>query len=141
MNVLDVTRMLDINRYGRVFVDATEPELLYRDRSLLAAEHNLGFLRRCVEGFRYVNFAAQASGRIYLRIESGTAVLIDPAPLQAALRDPDTLAGVTTVVPTALGDDIATAERAQYLRRHGADADRSDTAPTLGVWGDAAGIE
>ena len=93
VNVLDVKGMLDIDRYGRVFVDAAIPERLYRDPEVLRAEHNVGFLKRCVEGFRRVNFAAQASGRIYLRIESGVPVWIDPEALQAAIADADTRAG------------------------------------------------
>ena len=32
---LDVERMLDIDRYGRISIDATAPELLYRDRACL----------------------------------------------------------------------------------------------------------
>jgi hypothetical protein len=137
VNVLDVRRMLDIDRYGRVFVDATTPESLYRDRDLLAAEHNTSFLRRCVAGFRHVNFADQASGRIYLRIESGNAVWFDPVPLQAAIRDPDTLAGVRAVAPLALRGEVAEAERPLTLARADCGAnDSSNVEPTLGVWGD-----
>ena len=77
VNILDVRGMLDIDRYGRVFVDAASPAELYRNPELLRAEHNVGFLKRCVEGFRRVNFAAQASGRIYVRIEAGVPVWVD----------------------------------------------------------------
>lgn len=142
VNVLDVRKMLDIDRYGRVFVDATCPEMLYRDRSLLAAEHNLGFLRRCIEGFRHVNFAAQASGRIYLRIESGVPIWVDPVCLQAAIRDPDTRAGVREVACGALDGRVSAIDRPQYLRRYGAGEreQRLDGAhvriATLGKWGD-----
>jgi hypothetical protein len=58
-NVLSVKGTLDIDRYGRVDVDAANPERLYADRRLLGAEHNTGFLRRCMQGFRTVNFAEQ----------------------------------------------------------------------------------
>src|SRR6185437_4065081 len=70
LHVLDVGRMLDIERFGRVNVDAHSPQTLYPDRRLLAPEHNLGFLRKCVEEFREVIFADQSSGRVYLRIVS-----------------------------------------------------------------------
>jgi hypothetical protein len=131
VNVLDVKRMLDIDRFGRVVVDATAPEFLYRDRRLLAAEENVNFLKRCVEGFRRVNFADQASGRVYLRIESGMPVSVDPAALEAAVRDPDTLAGVRAVAPGALSGRISTADPPEELCGGG------DRAPTLGVWGHA----
>ena len=62
-----------------------------RDRTRCSRRSgNLGFLRRCIEGFRYVNFGIQSSGRIYLRIEGGVPVMLDPSALQAAFRDPDT---------------------------------------------------
>jgi hypothetical protein len=139
VNVLDVACMLDIDRYGRIFVDATAPELLYRNRELLAAEHNTSFLRRCVEEFRRVNLADQASGRIYLRMESGMPVSMDPEALQAAGRDPDTLAGVRAVASGALRGEVAAADRPQYLHaRHGGLATGSAGAPTLGQWGDDA---
>jgi len=131
VNVLDAARLLDIDRYGRVFVDATGPEFLYRDRELLAAERSTSFLRRCVEEFRYAAFADQASGRVYLRMESGRPVSIDPEALQGAVRDPDTLAGVRAVAPGALRGQVAAADRPQYLRAHGG------AAPTLGQWGGA----
>jgi len=133
INVLDVGRMLNIDRYGRVCVDATSSELLYPDRNLLAAEHNVRFLRRCVEEFRYVNFADQASGRIYLRIEFGIPVLVDAAALETAVRDLDARAGVRAVAPRALSGGIASADRPHNLR----DGD-GDSMPTLGVWGEAA---
>jgi len=131
VNILDVRSLLDIDRYGRVNIDATSPDFLYPDRGMLSAEHNLSFLRRCVEGFRHVNFADQASGRVYLRIESGVPVLVDPAALEAAIRDLDTLAGVRAIAPRALSGAVAAAERPQDLRAVGYDASRL----TLGVWG------
>jgi hypothetical protein len=160
INVLDVKGMLDIDRYGRVFVDAAGPEQLYRDPELLRAEHNVGFLKRCVEGFRRVNLAAQASGRIYLRIESGVPVWIDPEALQAAIADADTRAGLAAVARAAIGGG-GTGGSPQYLRPYDSsesgpdDAPRGDdlrgaapdgaagaadqrVQPTLGVWGTAS---
>jgi hypothetical protein len=139
INVLDVNKVLAIDRYGRVAVDATGTEELYPDRELLSAEPNTGFLRRCVEAFRVVNFADQASGRIYLTIERGNPVLKDPVPFQAAVLDSDTLAGVRAVAPRALGGDVATADRPGYLRRYdrGGPNEGSSATPTLGAWGDS----
>jgi len=138
VNVLDVNKMLDIDRYGSVSVDATSPEEIYPDRELLAAERNTGFLRRCVEAFRVVNFAERASGRIYLTIEGGNPVFKDPVPFLAAVLDSDTLAGVRAVAPRALGGDVAPADRPRYLDRYrgGAAQDGSGGVPTLGVWGE-----
>jgi len=131
LNVLDVNRMLDIERYRRVNVGATASEFLYPDRSRLAPEHNTGFLQRCVERFREVNFAEQATGRIYLRIVSGKPVIADRELLRAAGIGSDTWAGVRAVAPTALDGALPQPERAEYLKQ-ATDAARG---PTLGQWG------
>jgi hypothetical protein len=133
-NVLDIARLLNIERYGRIRIDATGPELLYRDRESLEAERNVSFLKRCVEGFRCVNFAEQATGRIYLRVERGSALWVDRMALQAALRDSDTLAGVRAVAPDALLSAMASTDTPHYL--HGEDA--AGAPPTLGLWGGQA---
>ena len=70
LNVLDVKCMLDIERYRRVNVDATSPDTSIDDASLLRPEHNADFLKQCVDQFPEVNFADQATGRVYLRFES-----------------------------------------------------------------------
>ncbi len=147
VNILDVRGMLDIDRYGRVFVDAASPAELYRNPELLRAEHNVGFLKRCVEGFRRVNFAAQASGRIYVRIEAGVPVWVDAEALQAAIADEDTRAGLAAVSRAVLAGDGGwrnTPVAPQFLRPHDSSAPRTDGStgaaeervlPTLGAWG------
>ena len=130
-NVLNVGGMLDVERYGRVNVNAAAPEFLYADRRLLGPEHNTGFLRRCMDGFREVNFADRATGRIYLRIESGTPVWMDGTLIHSAISDPDTLSGVRAVAPSALSGGVPEAAVPQYL--HGQAGARA--APTLGQWG------
>jgi hypothetical protein len=129
-NVLNIKALLDIERYGRVNVDAAGPQFLYTDRRLLDAACNTGFLRRCVDGFREVNFADQASGKIYLRIESGTLVFMDKAALEAAMSDPDTSTGIGAVAPGALRNEAADSGAPRYLP--GADGAQS---ATLGQWG------
>src|SRR5882757_7798112 len=130
-NVLNVKGMLDIERYGRVNIDAAGPESLYADRGLLDPEHNTRFLRRCMEVFREVNFAEQATGRIYLRIESGTPVWMDAAAMRSAISDPDTSSGIRAVVPAALSGGVPDAGPPQYLRGQTG----IPIAPTLGQWG------
>jgi hypothetical protein len=128
-NVLSVKETLDIERYGRVDVDAASPELLYADRGLLAPEHNTGFLLRCLKGFRTVNFADQATGRIYLRIEAGSPVWMDGNAFQSAISDPDTLSGIRAAAPAALRGEVPAADGPRYLRRE------AGSTPTLGQWG------
>jgi hypothetical protein len=131
LNVLDVKCMLDVERYRRVNINAAAPEFLYSERALLAPEHNTGFLRQCVERFRGINFVDQATGRIYLRIESGKAVWADPEALEQAVSDPDTRTGLSNTVPAALDPALACPDRARHLT----DAMGDRQIHTLGRWG------
>ena len=71
-----------------------------------------------------------------MRIESGVAVWMDPVALQAAVREPDTRAGVWAVAPGALRDEVAAAAWPLSLNPvNGAATDSADAVPTLGVWG------
>jgi hypothetical protein len=132
-NVLDVKGMLDIERYARIYVDASAPQFLYPDGAQLAPNQNMNFLKQCMERFRWVNFVEQASGRIYLRLEAGRAIGRDRAALQTALLDSDTAAGIAAVAPNVWDGAIPDAAPAQYLSEQGA-AGR----PTLGQWGSSA---
>jgi len=77
-------------------VDATSPGELYPDRSLLSPEHNLRFLKRCIQAFREVNFADQKTGRIYLRVRNGVPVLGN------MLESPVLSMAVASGTPTAI---------------------------------------
>jgi hypothetical protein len=133
-NILDVAGVLNIERFGRVNVNAAAPESLYADRSLLAPEHNMRFLRRCIAGFQAVNFADQATGRVYLRIESGAPVCVDAGFMQETIANGDTLSGLRAVAPGALRGDVAQAAGPQYLRGGG-----NGSGTTLGQWGTERG--
>ena len=134
LNVLDVKCMLDVERYRRVNINATAPEFLYSERALLPPEHNTGFLRQCVERFRGINFADQATGRIYLRIECGKAVWADPEALAQAVSDPDTRTGLSNTVPAALDPALPCPDRPRHLT----DAMGDRQLQTLGRWGISA---
>jgi hypothetical protein len=131
LNLLDVKCVLDVERYRRVNVDATSPEQLYRDDSLLAPQHNTRFLRQCIDKFREINFADQATGRIYLRVVSGSPVLADREALDRAVSDPDTFAGVLATAAAALDRTVPGPDRPILL----SEIAGFDQAPTLGRWG------
>jgi hypothetical protein len=134
LNVLDVKRMLDVERYRRVNINATAPEFLYSERALLAPEHNTGFLRQCLDRFRIINFAGQATGRIYARIVSGSPVWLDRPVLEQEHSNPDTRAGLLATMPSVLDDAVPAPDRPMYL------SDVADTEQfhTLGRWGPLA---
>ena len=132
LNVLDVKRMLDIERFRRVDVDARTPDRLFRDPKLLAAEHNTGFLRACVGRFREIHFADQASGRIYLHVASGVADWADAQAWEHAAADPDVRAGLLAVAPNPFVRPIAAPDAPRFLAATAA----TGAIHTLGQWGD-----
>ncbi|MEO8302758.1 MAG: hypothetical protein ABI724_01430, partial [Betaproteobacteria bacterium] len=131
LNVLDIERLLDVERYRRVNVDARAPELMFADPALLAAQHNTGFLRLCVSKFRDVNFADQSTGRIYLHLASGVADWADRQALVEAAAHPDARAGLLAVAPSVFDGAPASADAPRYLK----DADATRAIHTLGRWG------
>jgi hypothetical protein len=128
LHILDVGKMLDIDRFGRVDINASAPTALYPDRTRLAPEYNLGFLRRAIQAFREVDFAEQETGRIYLRIRSGLPVQVDREALSRAVEDPNTRATLHAVAPGVFEGQGRNLESPEYLRG-------ADTTPTLGEWG------
>lgn len=133
LNVLDVKCMLDLERFRRVDIDAKAPESLYRDRALLAPEHNTRFLQQCLGSFHEIFFAVQATGRIYLHLVDGTVVWCDPDALDQAVADPDTRAGVLAAAPRVFERELPAPERPRYLTaKNGV-----ERIHTVGSWGAA----
>jgi hypothetical protein len=131
LNILDVGCLLDVVRYRRVNIDATGPDALFTDPDALEPSRNTGFLRQCVDQFHEVNFADQASGRVYLRLVDGRAAWADRAALERARADPDTRAGLEATAPAALDAAPAVHGVPLYLRDIATQA-----ICTLGAWGD-----
>src|SRR5262249_10051819 len=57
LNVLDVKRMLDVERFRRVRVDATAPETLYDDPGSREPQRNAGFIKRVAAALAGVTVA------------------------------------------------------------------------------------
>jgi hypothetical protein len=127
-NVLDVGGLLNIERYGRIDVDAQDPQSIYPSPQLLAPEKSCGFLGRCLKEFPNVNFADQGTGRIYLHLDGGRVSWIDREALHSACNDADVMGSVKTVAASALGAEARQVDAARYLSHHLG-------APTLGEWG------
>ncbi len=132
-NILDIGGLLNIERYGRINVNALSPATLYADPALLAGAKNTGFLRRCLETFRRVQFADQSSGRIYLRIESGKPVAIDAPEIARASQHEDTAAGLQFALGTAGTAGLASLDPPEYLG-----GDEAVRLRTIGQWGSTA---
>ena len=132
--VLDVGRLLDVERFRRVNVDATAPDELFPDAETLAPERSAGFLAQCVAQFARVRFADQATGCAYLGLRDGAVEWADRDGLAAAIADPDTRAGLARAVPGLLDRPWPAPTEANRIEARGADG----RIRTLGAWGDAA---
>ena len=133
LNVLQVRRLLDIERFRRVDVDATSPDRLYADRADLAAERNTGFLEACAKRLPCVNFVDADSGRIWLRIERGVPVWADAAGLAEALYDPQVRAAIAAIAPAAIAGRLPVPPVAVLLQEQLG----RERIHTLGRWGPA----
>jgi hypothetical protein len=72
LNIVDVTRLVDMDRYTKINVDARRPEDLYANPQSLMVERNVDFRRTCVRRFPVLNLAHRDTGLIYARFESGS---------------------------------------------------------------------
>jgi len=133
MNILDVKRMLDVDRYRKIDVNATSPEKVYPDPQTMAAENNVQFLSQCARRIPTINFVDRATAHIYARLESGGLVWTDPETLGRAMEDTETRTGILAVAPSALEgarpsktDPGRLREVLQAARFH-----------TLGQWGES----
>ena len=133
LNVLDVSCMLGIERYQRVDIDARGPESLYADGAVLAPATNASFLVECVRRFREVNFADQASGRVYARLLFGQIAWIDPEALAAAASNADTRAALAAAAPGIFERSSPAVTHPEYVP----EKIGHDLIHTLGQW-DAA---
>ena len=86
LNILDISRLLDVDRFRKVNLNARSPEDVHRDASM-AAEQNLDFLCKCAELIPVLNFVDQYSGRVFARLEGRQWQWCDPILLRHALRD------------------------------------------------------
>ena len=130
MNILDVGCVLDVERYRRVDIDATDAASLYPDPVLLEPALNAGFLRQCIDRFREVNFADQRSGRVYLRVREGTPAWVDREALACASANADTRAALAHTLPTAFDGSLPAIEQPVFI----ADIAGDEAVATLGEW-------
>ena len=78
MTVLDIKRMLDIERFRKINIGAQKPEEVYANENL-APEHNVDFLKRCARWIPVINFADYDTGEVYARLQRGKWVWRDEA--------------------------------------------------------------
>jgi hypothetical protein len=96
MTILDLKRMLDIERFRKINIRAQRPEDVYVEKEL-APERNVAFLKRCARLIPIINFADRATGRVYARLEGGRWTLRDEQRIARMLTDPDASAAIMAI--------------------------------------------
>ena len=125
LNVLDVLRMVDMDRYRRINVNARSAEELFPDSRSWAVEENVEFLAACIDRFPAVNFAHRDTGRVYARFEQRRPTWVDHQALASV--DGDALTALIAAAPALVTVADNAMDGPRYL-----DATRS---LTLGRWG------
>jgi hypothetical protein len=127
MTILDIRRMLDIDRYRKINIHARTAAEVYSANEL-APQRNVGFLERCARLIPVVNFADQDSGRPYARLENGRWTWRDEERFAGALADPDARDGLEALDAGGGAPGAAVSAATTDLR--------ADRLHTLGAWGD-----
>ena len=127
MTILDVRKMLDVQRYRKINLNGSTPTEVYPDPEKMSADRNTEFLQECARLIPSITFADQATGRIYGKIERGQMKWTDGDILASVIEDDDTKAGLETLAGS-LPEDLA--GQIRYL-------DASNVS-TLGQWGGGA---
>lgn len=96
MTILDLKRVLDIDRFRKINIRAEKPEELYVEKEL-APERNVQFLQRCARLIPVINFADRATGRVYARLEHGKWTWRDEQRISCLLADSDARAAFRAI--------------------------------------------
>ena len=97
MNILDLTCLLDVDRYRNVNIAAQTPQAIYARPSSRYVAKNPAFLKQCLRYIPTMIFAEQRSGRIWARIVNGRLTYWNRNLYQLAVRDDDTRAAFESV--------------------------------------------
>jgi hypothetical protein len=125
MTILDVGRMIDIDRFRKINIHACKPEDVYRDRNL-APEHNVEFLRRCARLIPIINFADYRTGKRYARLQQSKWTWLDEGRFAKALQDPDAKAGLLEMTPDVFAQNSSASENQTDVA--------AEKIHTLGEW-------
>lgn len=130
MVVLDLDRLVDIDRFKRINVDATCPREVY-DRCERRGGSNLDFLRECIRRIPRLRFAEHRTGDVYARFERGVlrewhADVLRRAVVDAEARD-------------SLLELIAGSPERAPQRGNSAERIVPGEHRTVGIWGELKG--
>ncbi len=87
MQIFELDRFIDIERFKRINIFATTPSQVAADPSDLTVKKNLGFLRQCINRIERVEWVDPKSDITYLSIQAGKFQVVDPKLFLLKLED------------------------------------------------------
>jgi hypothetical protein len=128
MNILDLTCLLNIDRYRNINIDAQTPTAIYATPSGRYVATNPEILKQCIRRMPMVVFAEQETGKIYAEVVNGKLAYWNREVYEAAVRDNDTRAAFESVARPPHEDSSISLNRSDRLDPH--------ENLTLGQWGE-----
>jgi hypothetical protein len=133
--ILDVSGLLNISRYRRVQVQAKSPADVFPDAEQMSVDHNLEFLRDCIDRMPEVMLLDSKTARAYAHFVAGALVWFDHEWF-AGPGDPEVREAMSHWIKPqdnpAIRDEPATLEMAGSWREDSSAIDIA--ANTLGDW-------
>jgi hypothetical protein len=124
LHLLDLRRMMDIDRFHKINVEAGTAAEVYPDARTFAAEANTQFLRQCLRDISRLVLAEQATGAVYGIIVDGKWIQKDSNGLARAAADPEVRVALDAL---GLAHSAHAAERSARLE--------PSEHSTIGSWG------
>ncbi len=104
MYILDFKCMLDIVRYTRINIDATNPSAVYPADGKMDPASNTEFLKNCARKIPRLNFVDPATGQVYACMESGHMSWIATDLMAQILTQEAPAAGFAAIAPGLVED-------------------------------------
>lgn len=127
MNILDLTCLLDIDRYRNINIEAQTPAAIYAHPSSRYVAKNPEFLKQCLRRIPNIILAEQNTGQIYARIVNGKLTHWNRRIYELAVRDDDTRAAFESVAGPGQRESPISLDDDDRLEPH--------QSITLGQWG------
>jgi hypothetical protein len=99
MNILNIRRMLDVERYRHINVGARSPAELYSTLKIAKSSSHAGFLTKCIRRFPQLNLADRGTGRVCIRFENGRLQWIDYHAFAQMNYDEEAREGLAAAAP------------------------------------------
>ena len=99
MYLLDFKCMLDIVRYTKININASNLAEVYPAEVDMGGAANAGFLLKCARKIRIIHFVDRESWQIYACMESSEMTWVDPELTARILREEEPRAGFQAIAP------------------------------------------